>query len=124
MLLCRGVTVYFARNHPASRSHRQLNISDTFRIKNAISLRESFPWAVLSLFRSGLATFTAVLLCIFSQGYFYTFFSFLLFYGELGVGVLGLGSWIGFVGFRFSVNGLLGLLCEAMFDWQGGKYHD
>ena len=41
-----------------------------------------------------------------------------------GVGVFGLGSWIGFVGLGFSVNGLLGLLCEAMFDWQGGKLHD
>ena len=44
----------------------------------------------------------------------YIFFSFLLIYGDLGVGVLGLGSWIGFVGLGFSVNGLLGLLCEAM----------
>ena len=36
----------------------------------------------------------------------YTFFSNLLIYGGLGFGVLGLGSWIGFLGLGFSVDGV------------------
>ena len=43
----------------------------------------------------------------FSQGYSLDFFSFLLIYGGLGVGVLGIGSWIGFLGLVFSVDGFL-----------------
>ena len=43
----------------------------------------------------------------------YTFFSFLLIYGGVGVGVLGLGSWIGFLGLGFSVDGFWGLWSGA-----------
>ena len=39
----------------------------------------------------------------------YIFFSFLLIYGGLGVGVLGLGTWIGFLGLAFSVDGVSSL---------------
>ena len=47
----------------------------------------------------------------FSQGQIIcTFFSFLLIYGGLGVGVLGLGFWIGFFGVGISVDGASQLL--------------
>ena len=36
---------------------------------------------------------------------FYTFFLFLLVYGGLGIGVLGLGSWIWFLGWVFQLMG-------------------
>ena len=39
------------------------------------------------------------------------FFSFLLIYGGLGFGVLGLRSYTGFLGLRFSVDGVWGLWC-------------
>ena len=39
----------------------------------------------------------------------YTFFLFLLIYGGLVFGVLGLGSYIGFLEFGFSVDGVWGL---------------
>ena len=45
----------------------------------------------------------------FPQLFFILFFSFLLIYGGLGVGVLGLGFWIGFLGLVFSVDGVLSL---------------
>ena len=56
---------------------------------------------------------------IFSQGYFLTYFSFLLIYGGLGVGVLGLWSWIGFVGLGFSFDGVWGLWCKAFWVFWG-----
>ena len=43
----------------------------------------------------------------------YIFFFFWLIYGGLGVGVLGLGSYIGFLGLGFSVDGVWGLWCGA-----------
>ena len=41
------------------------------------------------------------------------FFSFLLIYGGSGVGVF--GSWIGFLGLVFSVDGVLGLWCGVFW---------
>ena len=52
---------------------------------------------------------------IFSQGYSLLFFSILLIYGGLAFGVLGLGSWIGFLGLEFSVDEVLGLWCGAFW---------
>ena len=43
---------------------------------------------------------------IFSEGYSLYFFSFLTIYGGFGVGVLKLGSWIGFLGKGISVDGV------------------
>ena len=49
----------------------------------------------------------------------YTFFSFLLIYGGLGFGDLGLGFWIGFLGLVFSVDQVLGLWCRAFYVFWG-----
>ena len=43
------------------------------------------------------------------------FFFFWLFFGGLGLGVVGLGSYIGFFGLRFSVDGVGGLWCGAFW---------
>ena len=43
----------------------------------------------------------------------------LLIYGGLGVGVLGLGSWIGFLGLGISVDGVLGPVVWGLLDLLG-----
>ena len=61
-----------------------------------------------------------------SYPYRYIPFSFLLIYGGLGVGALGLGSWIGFSGLGFSVDGVWGLWCWAfmvLWDWWSQYKH-
>ena len=45
----------------------------------------------------------------------YDFFLFWLIFGGLGFGVLGLRSYIGFLGLGFSVDGFWGLWCGAFF---------
>ena len=59
---------------------------------------------------------------LFVPGLFFIFFSFLLIYAGLWVGVWGLGSWIEFSGVRISVDGALGRWCEAFwFFWGWGS---
>ena len=49
------------------------------------------------------------------------FFLFLLIYGDLGFGVL--GSYIGFLGMGFSVDGVRGLWCGTFWVfWVGALY--
>ena len=55
-------------------------------------------------FRENVNVMCGVCRYIFSRVILYTFFSFLLLYGGLGVGVLGLESWIGLLGLGFSVD--------------------
>ena len=45
----------------------------------------------------------------------YNFFLLLLIYGGLGFGVLGLGSYFGFLGLGLSVDGVWGLWCGAFW---------
>ena len=53
----------------------------------------------------------------------YIFFLFWLIYGGLGFRVLGLVSYIGFLGLGFSVDGVLGLWCGAFWVfWVGALY--
>ena len=60
---------------------------------------------------------------IFSRVILYIFFLFLLIYGGLGLGVLGLGSYFGFLGLGFSVDGVWGLWCGAFWVfWDGALY--
>ena len=47
--------------------------------------------------------------------FFIIFFLFLLIYGGLGFGVLGLGSYFGFLGLGLSVDGVWGLWCGAFW---------
>ena len=49
---------------------------------------------------------------------FILFFLILTMYGGLGVGVLGLGSWIGFLSMAISVDGVWGLWCRALRVWR------
>ena len=57
---------------------------------------------------------------IFFPGLFFIiFFLFWLIYGGLGFGVLGLGSYIGFLGLGFSVDGVWGLWCGAFWVFLG-----
>ena len=49
----------------------------------------------------------------------YNSFLFWLIYGGLGFGVLGLGSYIGFFGSGFSVDGVWGLWCGAFWVFLG-----
>ena len=49
------------------------------------------------------------LLYFFPRFILYNFFLVWLIYGGLGFGVLGLGSYIGFLGLGFSVDGVWGL---------------
>ena len=59
----------------------------------------------------------------FSQVYSLYFFLFLLIYGGFRFGVLGLGSYFGFVGLVFSVDGAWGLWCGAFWVfWVGAVY--
>mgnify|MGYP001801797036 FL=1 len=53
----------------------------------------------------------------FFPGLFFTFF--LIFSHLWWFGVLGFGSWIGFLGLGFSVDGVLGLWCEAIRGFWG-----
>ena len=53
--------------------------------------------------------------CIFSQGYFLHFVLIFTHLWRFGVGVLGFGSLSGFWGFRFSVDGICGLWCGALW---------
>ena len=57
------------------------------------------------------------LTCLLYNNYNYIFFSILLIYGGLGVGVLELGSWIGFLGLVFGIDGVWDLKCA-----QGGGH--
>ena len=53
----------------------------------------------------------------------YNFLLFWLIYGGLGFGVLGLGSYMGFLGLGFSVDGVWGLWCGAIWVfWVGALY--
>ena len=53
----------------------------------------------------------------------YDFFLFWLIYGGLGFGVLGLGSYIGFLGLGFSVDRVWGLWCGVFWVfWVGALY--
>ena len=62
-------------------------------------------------------------LYIFPRVILHNFFLFWLIYGGLGFGVLGLGSYIGFLGLGFSVDGVWGLWCGAFWDfWVGALY--
>ena len=59
--------------------------------------------------------FPRVILC--------NFFLFWLIYGGLGFGVFGLGSYIGFLGLGFSVDGVWGLWCGVFWVfWVGALY--
>ena len=51
---------------------------------------------------------------VFSQGYCLSFFLFWLVYGGLGFGISVLGSYIGFLGLGFSVDGVWGLWCGSL----------
>ena len=53
----------------------------------------------------------------------YNFFLFWLIYGSLGFGVLGLGPYIGFLGFGFLVDGVWGPWCwDFWVFWLGALY--
>ena len=63
------------------------------------------------------------MLYFFPRVILHNFFLFWLIYGGLGFGVLGLGSYIGFLGLGFSVDGVWGLWCGAFwFFWVGALY--
>ena len=64
-----------------------------------------------------------LLLYFFPRVILYNFFLLWLIYGGLGFGVLGLGFYIGFSGLGFSVDGVLGLWCGALWVfWVGTLY--
>ena len=71
---------------------------------------------------AGIAANNAI---YFSQvHYLYFFFSFLLIYGGLGVGVLGLRSWIGLLGLEFLADLVRDLWCGAFWgDWGLGSLY-
>ena len=60
----------------------------------------------------------------FSPGLFFIIFAyFCSFYDGLGFGVLGLGSYFGFLGLGLSVDGVWGLWCGAIWVfWVGALY--
>ena len=62
-------------------------------------------------FFPGLLQWTSLHFPFMSLVNLYIFFSFLLIYGGLRIGVLGLGSWIGFFVYGFSIDGVWGLWC-------------
>ena len=67
-----------------------------------------------------LARMNRMLCYIFSQGDSLYFFSLLIIlWRVLGVGILGLGPWIGFLGLGFSVDGVWCLWCEAFLFFLG-----
>mgnify|MGYP001800260813 CR=1 FL=1 len=59
---------------------------------------------------------------IFPRFILYAFFSFLLIYGGLGVRVLGLGSWIEFLGLGFSIDGVWSLWYGAFLEFLNPCY--
>ena len=63
------------------------------------------------------------LLYFFPGLFFIIFFLFWLIYGGLGFGVLGLGSYIGFLGLGISVDGVWGLWCEAIWVFRVGALY-
>ena len=66
---------------------------------------------------------TGQILAIFPRVILYSFFLFWLIYGGFGFRVLGLGSYIWFLGLGFSVDGVLGLCVgPSGFFWVGALY--
>ena len=62
-------------------------------------------------------------LYFFPRGILYNFFLFWLIYGGFGFGVLGVGSYIGFLGLGISVDGVWGLWYRAFWlFWVGALY--
>ena len=66
----------------------------------------------MGLFREWHTLYT---LYFFPRVILYNFFLFLLIYGGLGFGFLGLGSYFGFLGLGLSLDGVWGLWCGAFW---------
>ena len=99
-------------------------------VYNQVELGSTYP-----LYKSTTASPLSILkpnsldkitLYLFPRVILYTFFShFCSFYGGLGVGGLGLGSWIGFLGLGFSVDGVWSLWCGAFWVlWGWGSLYN